>query len=85
MVSGSRDYARPFSLDADIARLVRGTTERGGALRRASPDSVGSRAQTLFNENRIEVVIGVLSNATEQAVLDHIKGELATGDNICDH
>jgi len=27
----------------------------------------------------------VLSDDPEQAVLDYIKGELATGDNICDH
>jgi predicted Fe-Mo cluster-binding NifX family protein len=46
---------------------------------------MGSRAQALFNENRIEVVVGVLSDDPEQAVLDYIKGELTTGDNICDH
>ena len=46
---------------------------------------MGSRAQSLFNENRIEVVIGVLGDDPEKAVLDYIKGELATGDNICDH
>jgi predicted Fe-Mo cluster-binding NifX family protein len=46
---------------------------------------MGSRAQALFNENRIEVVIGVLGDDPEKAVLDYIKGELATGDNICDH
>ena len=46
---------------------------------------MGSRAQALFNENGIEVVVGVLSDDPEQAVLDYIKGKLATGDNICDH
>jgi predicted Fe-Mo cluster-binding NifX family protein len=46
---------------------------------------MGSRAQAIFNENRIEVVIGVLGEDPEKAVLDYIKGELATGDNICDH
>jgi len=46
---------------------------------------MGSRAQALFNENRIEVVVGVLSDEPERAVLDYIQGELATGDNICDH
>jgi len=46
---------------------------------------MGSRAQALFSENRIEVVIGVLGDELEKAVLDYIKGELATGDNICDH
>jgi predicted Fe-Mo cluster-binding NifX family protein len=46
---------------------------------------MGSRARALFNENRIEVVVGVLGDDPEKAVLDYIKGELATGDNICDH
>jgi predicted Fe-Mo cluster-binding NifX family protein len=46
---------------------------------------MGSRAQVIFNENHIEVIIGVLNDDPEKAVLDYIKGELATGDNICDH
>lgn len=46
---------------------------------------MGSRAQAIFNENHIEVVIGVLGDDPEKAVLDYIEGELATGDNICDH
>lgn len=46
---------------------------------------MGSRAQTLFQENRIEVVLGALEDDPEQVVLDHIRGTLATGDNVCDH
>ena len=46
---------------------------------------MGSRAQALFNENRIEVIVGALSDNPERAALDYIKGELSTGDNICDH
>jgi predicted Fe-Mo cluster-binding NifX family protein len=46
---------------------------------------MGSRARAIFDENHIEVVVGVLSEEPEQAVLDYIKGKLATGDNICDH
>ena len=46
---------------------------------------MGSRAQALFSEHRIEVVVGVLGDEPEKAVLDYIKGELARGDNICDH
>jgi ATP-binding protein involved in chromosome partitioning len=46
---------------------------------------MGSRARTIFNENRIEVVIGALDEDPEKAVLNYLKGELATGDNICDH
>jgi len=46
---------------------------------------MGSRALALFNDNRIEVVVGVLGDDPEKVVLDYIKGDLATGDNICDH
>ena len=46
---------------------------------------MGSRAQNIFQENHIQVIVGVIENDPEKAVLDHIKGKLATGDNICDH
>ncbi|RLC59484.1 MAG: ATPase [Chloroflexi bacterium] len=46
---------------------------------------MGSRAQALFRENRIEVIIGTLNDDPEKAILDYIRGTLATGDNICDH
>jgi predicted Fe-Mo cluster-binding NifX family protein len=46
---------------------------------------MGSRAQAIFNDNRIEVVVGALGHDPEEAVLDYLKGDLATGDNICDH
>ena len=46
---------------------------------------MGSRAQALFNENRIQVILGALGDDPEQIVLDYIQGRLATGDNVCDH
>jgi len=46
---------------------------------------MGSRAQALFRENRIEVIIGALGDDPERIVLDHIRGTLETGDNLCDH
>jgi len=46
---------------------------------------MGSRAQNLFRQNRIEVIIGTLEADPEKVVLDYLKGILATGDNICDH
>jgi ATP-binding protein involved in chromosome partitioning len=46
---------------------------------------MGSRAQSLFQENGIEVVIGALESDPETVVMNHVKGQLATGDNICDH
>ena len=46
---------------------------------------MGSRAQNLFAESRIQVVIGAVSEDPEQVVLDHMHGALEAGDNICDH
>ena len=46
---------------------------------------MGSRAQMLFAENRIQVILGAQGEDPEQIVLDHIRGTLETGDNICDH
>ena len=46
---------------------------------------MGSRAQALFRENRIQVIVGALSDDPEQIVLTHLQGTLATGENVCDH
>jgi len=46
---------------------------------------MGSRAQNLFQQNRIEVIIGTMENDPEKAVLSHLDGKLATEDNFCDH
>ena len=46
---------------------------------------MGSRAQDLFQQNRIKVVIGVMESDPEKAVLSYLNGTLATEDNICDH
>ncbi len=46
---------------------------------------MGSRAQAIFQENRIEVIVGAQGDDPEQIVLAHIAGTLATGDNVCDH
>ena len=46
---------------------------------------MGSRAQGLFQQNRIQVIIGAMESDPEKAVLSHLDGKLATEDNICDH
>jgi predicted Fe-Mo cluster-binding NifX family protein len=46
---------------------------------------MGSRAQSLFQQNRIGVIVGALESDPEKAVLNHVNGLLDTGDNICDH
>jgi predicted Fe-Mo cluster-binding NifX family protein len=46
---------------------------------------MGSRAQSLFNQNRVGVIIGALEVDPEKAVLNYLNGTLSTGGNICDH
>jgi len=46
---------------------------------------MGPRAQELFQQNNIMVVIGALESDPEKAVLNYISGGLATGENVCDH
>jgi len=46
---------------------------------------MGSRAQNLFQQNRIGVIIGVMESDPEKAVISYLNGVLTTGGNICDH
>lgn len=46
---------------------------------------MGVRAQDLFKINNIEVNIGAPAESVEQLVYAYLKGELVTGDNVCDH
>jgi len=46
---------------------------------------MGSRAQELFRQNHIQVIIGALESDPVKAVQDCLDGILATRDNICDH
>jgi len=46
---------------------------------------MGPRAQNIFQQNGISVVLGVMESDPEKAVLSHIDGALATGNNECDH
>ena len=46
---------------------------------------MGQRAQQLFNQNNIEVVIGAPSEQPEQIVVAYLEGKLVSGENICDH
>ena len=46
---------------------------------------MGSRAQGLFQQNGIGVIIGAIESDPEKAVLSYLNGALATENNICDH
>jgi Mrp family chromosome partitioning ATPase/predicted Fe-Mo cluster-binding NifX family protein len=46
---------------------------------------MGTRAQQLFNDNGIKVVIGAPSASPETLVHQYLADSLVTGDNLCDH
>ncbi|MFP4192105.1 MAG: NifB/NifX family molybdenum-iron cluster-binding protein [Candidatus Hydrogenedentota bacterium] len=46
---------------------------------------LGQRAQKLFAEQGIEVVVGVSSGAPEEIVRDYVNRSLVTSQNPCDH
>ncbi|MDD2241094.1 MAG: NifB/NifX family molybdenum-iron cluster-binding protein [Kiritimatiellae bacterium] len=46
---------------------------------------MGSRAQQLFEQNGIQVVVGCAPATPETLVETYLAGELEPGDNVCDH
>ena len=46
---------------------------------------MGVRAQSLFNENGVEVITGAQMKEPQALVEDYLDGKLETGENACDH
>jgi predicted Fe-Mo cluster-binding NifX family protein len=46
---------------------------------------MGQRAQQLFIENSIKVVVGAPAETPEKLVADYLAGTLQSGTNLCDH
>jgi ATP-binding protein involved in chromosome partitioning len=46
---------------------------------------MGRRAQQLFAQNGITVVVGAPAETPEQLVSAYLSGTLETGGNLCDH
>ncbi len=46
---------------------------------------MGQRAQQLFTQNDIQVVVGAAALTPEELVKAYLDGTLQTGANICDH
>jgi predicted Fe-Mo cluster-binding NifX family protein len=46
---------------------------------------MGSRAQMLFDQNNIQVMVGVSGGDPDAIVRDFLKGNLEAGPNACDH
>jgi ATP-binding protein involved in chromosome partitioning len=46
---------------------------------------MGMRAQQLFEQAGVKVIVGASSAEPESVVRDYLSGRLVTGDNVCDH
>lgn len=57
--------------------------ERGATVIIAG--GMGQRAQGLFTEQGIKVIVGAAAELPETLVLQYLSGTLITGSNVCDH
>lgn len=46
---------------------------------------MGHKAISIFNQNKINVFVGVPHKSPEKLILDFLEGTLETSDNVCDH
>lgn len=63
--------------------LPRWLKEKGAEMVIAG--GMGQRAQALFAEQGIQVVVGAPSETPEQLIQGHLSGTLKVGKNLCDH
>lgn len=57
--------------------------EQGASLVIAG--GMGQRAQQLFTQQGIQVIVGAPVETPERLVADYLAGTLQTGTNVCDH
>lgn len=46
---------------------------------------MGSRAQSLFSQHGVKVLVGASADSPENLVQSYMQGTLTTGENVCDH
>jgi predicted Fe-Mo cluster-binding NifX family protein len=63
--------------------LPKWLAERGADMIIAS--GMGQRAQALFAEQGIQIVVGAASGTPDRLVTDYLAGGLEVGENFCDH
>ena len=63
--------------------LPRWLAEQGAGMILAG--GMGQRAQTLFTEQNIQVMVGLPSETPEALVAAYLAGTLQAGQNVCDH
>ena len=47
--------------------------------------SMGMNAQNLFLNQGVKVIVGAMEGNPDKLVIDHLNGNLVTGENACDH
>jgi ATP-binding protein involved in chromosome partitioning len=63
--------------------LPRWLSEKGAQMIIAG--GMGGRAQGLFEQNSIKVIVGAPDAMPEAIISAYLQGTLETGDNVCDH
>lgn len=63
--------------------LPKWVADNGGNLVIAG--GMGQRAQQLFNQNNVQVVVGALVDSPENLAVAYMNNTLQTGQNTCDH
>lgn len=63
--------------------LPRWLAEQGATMILAG--GMGQRAQSLFTENNIQVMVGLPAESPEALVAHYLAGTLQAGQNVCDH
>ena len=63
--------------------LPRWVAEQGAKLVIAG--GMGARAQSLFTEQGVQVVVGAMGGKPEEIVKAYLDGNLEVGQNVCDH
>jgi predicted Fe-Mo cluster-binding NifX family protein len=63
--------------------LPRWLSERGAQLIIAG--GMGVRAQQLFSQNGVQVLVGAPAQTPEALVASYLEGTLRSGQNVCDH
>ncbi len=79
-ITGRKDVVPP---PHEPGLLPRWLAERGAAVIIAG--GMGQRAQMLFADHQIEVVVGAPTANPDDLVREYLAGSLQTGDNTCDH
>lgn len=79
-ISGRNDLSAP---EHQPGLLPPWLADRGATVIIAG--GMGQRAQELFRQQNIQVVVGASAETPETLVRDFLRGSLSLGKNVCDH